>query len=180
MVASLAMTVDPNAAEDLRLYDLFGDNESDTGNADSPASVDGVKLVDTRNSKLYLVASDGAGSCVCTNSFSGNSAKPGDVVNMSATYAAAPGRGDHGGCDGPPVRDDQRVFRSSSRTVGVVLAGLVAAGTPASPPPRPALPRSCRWTPRRSPSSHRSSTWSCPRPTCGAPHGSRTSAGGSR
>jgi hypothetical protein len=89
-VLNFAMTVDPAAKQAVSLFELFGDANSDTGNNNSGASVDGVKLVDTENSKLYLVASDGAGNCVCTNTFSGASAQAGEVVNMSATFAAPP------------------------------------------------------------------------------------------
>jgi hypothetical protein len=89
-VLNFAMTVDPAAKQAVSLFELFGDANSDTGNNNSGASVDGVKLVDTENSKLYLVASDGAGNCVCTNTFSGASAQAGEVVTMSATFAAPP------------------------------------------------------------------------------------------
>lgn len=53
-------------------------------------AADGIQLVDGKNSKLYLVASDGAGQCLCSHDLSGVFLQPGAPVVFSATFAAPP------------------------------------------------------------------------------------------
>lgn len=68
---------------------LLGDGNPDIANEDD-YSVDGVKLVDSTEGKLYLAASDGAGNCLCSTDLGGVNMDPGDTVTLTATYAAPP------------------------------------------------------------------------------------------
>lgn len=89
-LAVLNFTVSlPASAEDsYNLSDVFGDSNGDAGDASS-WTVDGVQLTDPANGKLYLVASDGNGNCVCSNLL-GQAITPGDTRTFTATYAAPP------------------------------------------------------------------------------------------
>ncbi len=87
---NLVMTVDPSATDGVSLYDRFGDKNDAAASRQSAQSVDGIKLVDGTRGKLYLVASDGDGNCLCTDNFFGVAAKPGTQVAMTATFAAPP------------------------------------------------------------------------------------------
>ena len=51
-------------SETVLLSTTFDDGNSSTGDR-TPYSVDGVKLVDSRNRKAYLVASETRGRCLC-------------------------------------------------------------------------------------------------------------------
>jgi hypothetical protein len=53
-------------------------------------SADGVQLVDGRNAKLYLAASDGKGRCVCSRDLSGVFLRNDTPVLISVTFAAPP------------------------------------------------------------------------------------------
>jgi hypothetical protein len=54
------------------------------------SSADGIQLVDGKNAKLYLVASDGKGQCVCSRDLSGVFLRNNTPVLISATFAAPP------------------------------------------------------------------------------------------
>jgi hypothetical protein len=58
---TLALRSDESAT----VGDALSDNRSDAGQADSYAA-DGITLIDAEHGKLYLVASDGRGHCLCT------------------------------------------------------------------------------------------------------------------
>ena len=52
--------------------------------------MDGIQLVDGKHSKLYLVASDGDGTCLCSRGLSAVFLDSGEPLLLSATYAAPP------------------------------------------------------------------------------------------
>ena len=51
--------------KDLQVADILSDGDWQTSDASGHAA-DGLALVDGKNSKLYLVASDGKGTCLCS------------------------------------------------------------------------------------------------------------------
>jgi hypothetical protein len=53
-------------------------------------AADGLQLVDGKNAKLYLVASDGQGQCLCSRDLSSVFLSDGAPVLFSATFAAPP------------------------------------------------------------------------------------------
>jgi len=53
-------------------------------------AADGITLVDTVHNKLYLVASDGRGSCLCSQSLGSVELKDGLPVVISASFATPP------------------------------------------------------------------------------------------
>lgn len=53
-------------------------------------TADGLQLVDGKNAKLYLVASDGKGQCVCSRSLNNVFLRDNVPVVFSATFAAPP------------------------------------------------------------------------------------------
>lgn len=89
-VLNFTVTADQANEGSLSLYGLFSDDNGDAGDRSSDSSVDGVKLIDGKNGKAYLVASDGAGHCLCTIGLLGNGVDPGERRVLSATFAAPP------------------------------------------------------------------------------------------
>ena len=53
-------------------------------------AADGLQLVDGKNAKLYLVASDGQGRCLCSRNLSNLFLDYGNPVPLSASFAAPP------------------------------------------------------------------------------------------
>lgn len=79
-----------NPGEDVyAVGNILSDNNLEAGDETSVAT-DGIRLIDGKNAKLYLVASDGAGHCVCTRGLSTATLKGGDTIILSATFAAPP------------------------------------------------------------------------------------------
>lgn len=76
-------------SDTLLLTTSFNDNNSSTGDR-GPYSVDGIRLVDSRSRKAYLVASETGGRCLCSNDLNTLSLKPGDTYDFYATFAAPP------------------------------------------------------------------------------------------
>ena len=73
----------------IQIGTMFSDGDREA--ADSTGfSVDGFQLVDGKNSKLHLVASDGAGHCLCTRSTESVFLRAGAPLILSATFAAPP------------------------------------------------------------------------------------------
>ena len=54
------------------------------------SAADGLQLVDGKNAKLYLVASDGKGQCLCSRSLSSSFLSESAPLLISATFAAPP------------------------------------------------------------------------------------------
>ena len=86
-LAHLQLTV--SSADNLSLLNTFSDNDASAGDKQSWAA-DGITLVDTVHNKLYLVASDGHGSCLCSQSLGSVELKGGLPVVISASFAAPP------------------------------------------------------------------------------------------
>lgn len=59
-------------------------------NDTSSEAADGLQLLDGKHSKLYLVASDGKGHCVCSNNLFSVTLQDNVPVVLSATFAAPP------------------------------------------------------------------------------------------
>jgi hypothetical protein len=57
---------------------------------DTGFAADGLQLVDGKNSKVHLVASDGNGQCVCSRNLLQARPSAGNPVLISATFAAPP------------------------------------------------------------------------------------------
>jgi hypothetical protein len=60
-----------------------------TTNPFEPFRVNGVRLVDGKNKKLYLVATHGAEKCICSGPLNTHIGT-GDTILVSAAYAAPP------------------------------------------------------------------------------------------
>lgn len=66
---------------------FFGDTSGPDGIS---GAVNGVYLIDGKNKKKHIVASDSNKRCVCTSNLSATFVKPGQSVVLSATFAAPP------------------------------------------------------------------------------------------
>ena len=79
----------PVTEQQAQLSTALGDGDGKA--ADSTYdTVDGVQLVDGKNSKLYLAASDGKGSCLCSRGLSSVFLRDDVPVLFTVTYAAPP------------------------------------------------------------------------------------------
>jgi len=76
-------------AERVQIADLLSDANSTSSNFALDAA-DGLQLVDGKNAKVYLVASDGKGHCLCTRNLNNLYVEYGNPVLMSASFAAPP------------------------------------------------------------------------------------------
>lgn len=84
---NLTMTSPGDAV--LSVGSLLSDANPEASDSTGTAA-DGIQLVDGKNAKLYLVASDGAGHCLCTRDLRFLTLKDGAQVILSATFAAPP------------------------------------------------------------------------------------------
>lgn len=84
---NLTMTSPGDAV--LSVGTLLSDGNPEASDSTGTAA-DGIQLVDGKNAKLYLVASDGAGQCLCTRDLRFLTLKEGAQVILSATFAAPP------------------------------------------------------------------------------------------
>ena len=73
----------------VQIAGLLSDSDNTASDATGDAA-DGLQLVDGKNAKVYLVASDGKGRCLCTRSLNSLFLDPGYPVVLSATFAAPP------------------------------------------------------------------------------------------
>jgi hypothetical protein len=78
-----------SSKDDLSLWNTFSDNDASAGNKQAWAA-DGITLVDTVHNKLYLVASDGHGSCLCSQNLGSVELKDELPVLVSASFATPP------------------------------------------------------------------------------------------
>ena len=78
-----------NSTDSVSVNQMLSDGNSSSSDR-SPWTSDGLQLVDGKNSKLYLVASDGQGQCVCSRELIAVRLKKGAPVLISATFAAPP------------------------------------------------------------------------------------------
>lgn len=68
---------------------MFSDGNSEAIASDG-FTVDGVQLIDTANAKVYLPASDGSGTCICSQELGNVSMEQDETVVFSAMFAAPP------------------------------------------------------------------------------------------
>ncbi|WP_375430260.1 hypothetical protein [uncultured Friedmanniella sp.] len=78
-----------DSTDRLQVADLLSDGDYKASDSTGLAG-DGLQLVDGKNSKLYLVASDGVGNCLCSRSLSSVFLSGNVPVVLSATFAAPP------------------------------------------------------------------------------------------
>jgi hypothetical protein len=88
-VMHFTLTLDPAAEGSMYVLDVLSDGDGTTGEGGSANAVDGVRLVDTVRRKVYLAASDGKGTCLCSRS-PGGMLEPGRSSTFYVTYAAPP------------------------------------------------------------------------------------------
>ena len=67
-----------------------GFSEADGGKGQDPFTTDGISLIDTANSKRYLVARDSEGVCVCDGELSSTFVESAAPLLLSATFGAPP------------------------------------------------------------------------------------------
>lgn len=85
----LQLRVSSDSAEGLRLRSTFSDTNSTAGDR-SDWAADGITLVDTARNKLYLVASDGRGTCLCSRRLVAVEVKNNLPVVIAASFATPP------------------------------------------------------------------------------------------
>lgn len=86
---NLRLSVPEQDAESVQIAGLLSDADNTASDSTGDAA-DGLQLVDGKNAKVYLVASDGKGRCLCTRSLNNLFLDPGYPVLLSATFAAPP------------------------------------------------------------------------------------------
>ena len=117
-----------------QVADTFGDKNYSSSDF-SGHTVDGIQLVDGKHSKLYLVASDGDGDCLCSRGLSSVFLDGGEPLLLSATYAAPAGRRDRGRCAGAELRDHHQCARlltgcPTARSAATSSDGTARRGMP--------------------------------------------------
>lgn len=87
----LNFTLSSKASEQnkVQIADMLTDNDNKTGE-DSSWAADGLQLIDGKNSKVYLVASDGNGRCLCSAQLLGKYLYDNQPKVLSSTFAAPP------------------------------------------------------------------------------------------
>ena len=88
-LTELNLTLRADSEDKYQVADIFADNNYQSSDF-SGHTVDGIQLVDGKNSKLYLVASDGKGNCLCSRGLASVFIADNEPVLLSATYAAPP------------------------------------------------------------------------------------------
>ena len=86
---NLVLSVPDKGAERVQVSSLLSDADNTASDATGDAA-DGLQLVDGKNAKLYLVASDGKGRCLCSRNLNNLFLDPGNPVLLSAAFAAPP------------------------------------------------------------------------------------------
>lgn len=86
---NLVLSVPDEDAKSVQIGQLLGDANNAASDA-SGDTADGLQLVDGKNAKLYLVASDGKGQCLCSRNLSNLFLDYGNPVPLSASFAAPP------------------------------------------------------------------------------------------
>jgi len=90
-VSHLNFTLTSDAKEEnkVQIADLLSDSNNQASDKGAWAA-DGLQVIDGKNSKLYLVASDGQGQCLCSRQLLGKYVFAGQPMVLSATFAAPP------------------------------------------------------------------------------------------
>jgi len=86
---TLVLSAPEEDAERVQIGQLLSDANTTTSDTTGDAA-DGLQLVDGKNAKLYLVASDGKGRCLCSRNLSNLFLDYGNPVLLSAAFAAPP------------------------------------------------------------------------------------------
>lgn len=84
---TLASAAAPN--KKVQIDSLLSDSDSATGDKGGWAA-DGLQLIDGKNNKVYLTASDGRGQCLCSRQLIGVYLQDNLPLALSATFAAPP------------------------------------------------------------------------------------------
>ena len=86
---NFTLTSPGSKADRIQIAQLLSDKNYSS--IDSTAfAADGLQLIDGKNAKLYLVASDGKGQCLCARGLEGVFLQGSAPVLFSATFAAPP------------------------------------------------------------------------------------------
>jgi hypothetical protein len=89
-VSHLNLTLSaPATGTEGQVTQLLSDSNPKAGDSESDAA-DGIQVVDGKNSKLYLVASDGNGTCLCSRNLGRTFLTDDLPVLVTATFAAPP------------------------------------------------------------------------------------------
>lgn len=86
---NLALSSPVDEDDRVPVADLLSDENVSAIDEDGSAA-DGLQLVDGKNAKLYLVASDGQGQCLCSRGLEGVFLSNNLPILISATFAAPP------------------------------------------------------------------------------------------
>ncbi len=84
-----SVSVDKSAADKLQVAGLLSDGNYNAVDKQGDAA-DGIELMDAKNAKLYQVASNGSGECLCSRDLNSAFIDPGQTMLFSATFAAPP------------------------------------------------------------------------------------------
>jgi hypothetical protein len=86
---NLELSATDEDAKSVQISSLLSDANTTTSDSTGDAA-DGLQLVDGKNKKLYLVASDGKGRCLCSRNLNNLFLDYGNPVLLSASFAAPP------------------------------------------------------------------------------------------
>ncbi|HEY5821893.1 MAG TPA: hypothetical protein VIT20_07950 [Propionibacteriaceae bacterium] len=86
---NFTLAADVESTEKVQIADLLSDNNASAGDS-GPWATDGIQLIDGKNSKVYLVASDGQKHCLCSDDLAGVFLSDNVPVILSSTFAAPP------------------------------------------------------------------------------------------
>lgn len=86
---NLTLSSPAEAVDHVQVAAMLSDNNYEAID-ETGFAADGLTLVDGKNSKLYLVASDGQGTCLCSRGLSSVFLQDGALQLFSATFAAPP------------------------------------------------------------------------------------------
>ena len=86
---NMVLSVPDEDADRVQVASLLADGDYSAGDTTGDTA-DGLQLVDGKNAKLYLVASDGKGRCLCSRNLNSMFLDYGNPVLLSASFAAPP------------------------------------------------------------------------------------------
>jgi hypothetical protein len=83
------ITLTVSSAKEMYINYIFTDFDSSAGDS-SFGSADGIRLVDTAGNKVYLVASDGHGNCLCSRDLANVRLQDDEPYLITASFATPP------------------------------------------------------------------------------------------
>lgn len=86
---NMVLSVPEEDADRVQVASLLADGDYSAGDTTGDTA-DGLQLVDGKNAKLYLVASDGKGRCLCSRNLNSMFLDYGNPMLLSASFAAPP------------------------------------------------------------------------------------------